>query len=162
MSNAVPAASAGRYGLVHANMTWNITPLAGLKEGVPYTVKTCTSFDYGINPKYGSIGGTQYRPVTVSLTGSEPKYSAEISKVELKEIHAYIGPGWAGIPCNFEVTWQVLGTTNSAFTDNFEICYVGDDGTASKYGSDNVMTKIGSPCANIVEDGIDAFDRDAG
>lgn len=155
MSQAVRIA---RYGLVHANMTFNLTPLGGSSEGVPYQVKSCISFDYGLNTKYAAIGGTQYRPVTVSLAGSEPKWSAEISKVELKEIRRFIGAGWAAIPLKFEITWQQVGTANQAFTDEFFDCYLGDDGTTSKYGADNVMGKTGSMCSSIIEDGVDPFD----
>jgi hypothetical protein len=147
-----------RYGIVHAHMTWNITPLGGNNEGVPYTVRSCESFDYGLGTKYAAIGGNQFRPVTVSLVGSDPKWSAELSMAEVREIRAFIGTGWASIPLKFEITWQQIGTSNPAFTDEFFDCFFGDDGATSKYGADIVKSKVGSMCSDIREDGRDAFD----
>lgn len=156
-----PPVRIARYAMVHAHMTWNITPGGGNNLGIPWTVRTCTSFDYGLGTKYGSVGGNQFRPTAAGLTGSEPKWSAELSMGEIRDIRRHIGQGWAAIPLQFEVTWQQIGTNTSSFTDEYFDCFFGDDGTNSKYGSDIVMGKTGSLCTNIILDGLDAFDPDA-
>ena len=145
-----------RYGAVHAMLTWVITPLRGQSVGLQWTVKTCTSFDYDLGTKYASIGGTQIAPVAMTLAGSEPKWSAELAFMEMQDVRTFIGPGWAGIPCKMDLTWQVPG--NSAFTDEiFDAC-LGDGGTTSKK-DDQVMVKITGACSQIWPKGIDPFNE---
>lgn len=143
-----------RYGGVHANLTAVITALGGQAQGLQWTLRTVTSIDHDLAPKYASVGGPQIAPVTVTLAGSEPKWSGELNMVEAKEIQTWLGPGWAGIKINLDITWQIQG--NSAFTDNIFDTFLGPCSVSSKK-DDVVMAKIGANAGGIWPNGIDPF-----
>ena len=65
-----------------------------------------------------------------------------------------MGKGWAAIPMNLTLTWQVPG--NPAFTDLIWGAHLGDDGTSSKKDG-IVMSKIGSNITSLWPNGIDPF-----
>lgn len=143
-----------RYGGVHANLTVVLTPLMGRRKGVGHTLRTITSLNHDLAPKYSTIGGTQIAPVNVVLAGSQPKWDGEINMIEATEIQVWMGPGWAAVPLNIDITWQVPG--NPAFTDNIFTAFLGPCSISSKK-DDVVMAKLGSDCAAIWPRGIDPF-----
>ncbi len=143
-----------RYGGVHANLTCVLTPLRGRARGRQWTLRTVTSLNHDLAPKYAGVGGPQIAPVNVVLAGSQPKWDGEINMIEAKEIQAWMGAGWAGIPMNIDITWQVPG--NPSFTDVILNAYLGACSISSKK-DDMVMAKIGSDCAAIWPNGIDPF-----
>ena len=151
MSAAVQIA---RYGGVFANLTAVITALQGPSTGLQWTMRTLSSLDHDLAPKYASVGGTQIGPVAVTLAGSEPKWSGEMNMVEAKEIQAWLGAGWGGIRLNIDVTWQIPG--NAAFTDNIRNTFLGPCSVSAKK-DDVVMAKIGANCTSILPNGIDPF-----
>lgn len=143
-----------RYGAVHANLTATITALGGQSEGLQWTFKTLSAMDHDLAPKYAAVGGTQIGPVTVTLAGSEPKWTGECNMIEAKEIQAWLGPGWAGIKINIDITWQVPG--NPAFTDNILDTFIGPCSVSSKK-DDVVMAKLGANAGAIWPNGVDPF-----
>lgn len=143
-----------RYGVVHANLVAVATPKMGRRKGQQHTFKTMESVDVSLGIKYATIGGTQITPVAVALAGSDPKWSAEISFEEVREIRKWIGRGWAKVGFDISLTWQVPG--RAAFTDLIFDAYLGDEGMSSKKDS-AVTTKIGSQITALWPDGIDPF-----
>lgn len=151
MSNPVRIA---RYGGVHANLTAVITALEGKAEGTSRTLRTVTSLNHDLAPKYAGVGGAQIAPVTVVLAGAQPKWDGEINMIEATELQLWLGPGWAGCRLNIDITWQVPG--NPAFTDHIYTAYLGGCSISSKSDS-VVMAKIGSDCAAIWPRGQNPF-----
>lgn len=143
-----------RYGIVHAHLTAVLSPTLGRRTGQQYTFRTLESIDVTLGLKYASVGGTQITPVAIALAGSEPKWSGECSFGEVRAIRRWIGSGWAHVPCDITLTWQVPG--RPAFTDLIFGAHLGDDGTASKKDG-IVMSKIGSSIVALWPDGIDPF-----
>lgn len=143
-----------RYGVVHAHLTIVGTPKLGRRRGQQWTFRTIESVDVTLSLKYASVGGTQITPVAIALAGSEPKWNAELSFGEVREVRRFMGTGWAAIPMDLVLTWQVPG--RPAFTDYIFGAYLGDDGTASKKDG-IVMSKIGSNITALHPDGIDPF-----
>lgn len=143
-----------RYGVVHANVTAVATAKLGRRKGQQWTFKTLEGIDVNLGIKYSTIGGTQITPVAVALSGSDPKWGAEISFGEVRELRRWIGTGWAKVGFDISLTWQVAG--RPAFTDLIFDAYIGDEGVSSKKDSP-VTAKIGSQITALWPDGIDPF-----
>lgn len=144
----------GQYGIVHAHLTIVATPLLGMRKGQQWPFRTLESVDVTLSLKYASVGGTQITPVAIALAGSEPKWSGECSFGEVREIRRWLGKGWAAMPMNLTLTWQVPG--RPAFTDKIFGAYLGDEGMSSKKDG-IVMSKVGSNIVALWPDGIDPF-----
>ena len=151
MSNPVRIA---RYGGVHADLTVTITPLLGPYAHVPITLRTVTTMNHDLAPKYAAVGGTQIAPVNLVLAGSAPKWDGEMNMIEATEVQRKMGPGWAGIPINVQAHWRVSG--NPQFSDFIYGTYLGPCSIASKK-DDIVKAKIGAECTAIHPRGIDPF-----
>lgn len=143
-----------RYGIVHANLTCTASPTLGRRKGQQVVFKTLESIDVTLSLKYASVGGTQITPVAIALAGSEPKWSGEMSFGEVREIRRWLGAGWAFVPMDITLTWQVPG--RPAFTDLIFDAHLGDDGVNSKKDG-IVMAKIGSSITALHPDGINPF-----
>lgn len=143
-----------RYGIVHAHLTCVFTPKLGVKAKQQWTAKTLESCDVTLALKYAKVGGTQITPVAIALAGSEPKWSGEMAFGEVREIRRWMGKGWAAIPLDIVLTWQVPG--RPAFTDYVYGAYLGDEGMSSKKDG-IVMAKVGSDITALHPDGIDPF-----
>ena len=143
-----------RMGGTHPNSTTVLTALIGQSKGLQFTAKTFTSVGYDLGVKYGSIGGSQIGPVNTVIIDAAPKWDAEGNMIEVIAIQNWIGPGWAGVPLNITITWQVPG--NAAFTDRIWGAHLGGCALQTKKG-DVVNIKMGSECTSIHPRGIDPF-----
>ncbi len=143
-----------QYGGVFANLTCVCTCLHGPSEGLSFTMRTVSSLNHDLAPKYASVGGTQIAPVATVLAGSQPKWDGEMNMVEFRRLMKFLGPGWAGISIRIDITWQI--PRNPAFTDVLRDTYIGSGAVTAKK-DDVVMCKIGADCSAIWMNGIDPF-----
>jgi hypothetical protein len=147
-----------KVGAVHAHATVTLVARTGQgcpNEGKDFTFEEMPSIDYSNSPKDVAIKGTQLAVVTRAVADTDPKWSAEVSKLEHRKLIKFLGKGAAQFICDITCTWQVPGS--EAFTDTIEGCFIGDEGTTSKSG-DGVMAKLGSGCTRILYDGIDVLE----